>query len=204
MSKIELEILGLTSSQSQSGSFALILGEKTGSRRLPIIIGMYEAQAIAIEIERMKPSRPMTHDLFKDFIIQFGVDLIEVRIDDLLEGVYYSKIVAIKEGKTVEFDARPSDAMALAVRFGIPVYTNEKIMKDSGISPSEFEESDGLKENFDDPNQEMEIDDVEDLLDDSLTQNITLEELNVMLDEALANENYEEAARIRDEIQKRS
>jgi uncharacterized protein len=200
--KIELEILGLTSSQSQSGSFALVLGEKKGTRRLPIIIGMFEAQAIAVEIERMTPVRPMTHDLFKDFIIQFGVELLEIRIDDLKEGIYYAKIVASNNERKVEFDARPSDAMALAVRFGIPIFTNEKIMNDSGINPSELDETDALSE------LERELESVmadnEDDLEDESIADITLEELHTMLDQALKGENYEEAARIRDEINKRS
>jgi bifunctional DNase/RNase len=201
VSKIELEILGLTSSQSQSGSFALVLGEKQGKRRLPIIIGMFEAQAIAVEIERMKPSRPMTHDLFKDFILKFNIELIEIRIEDLKEGIYYSKIIAKQDQKTVEFDARPSDAIAMAVRFNTPIFTNEKIMKDSGISPSEMDEADELSE------LEKELEDVlsdsDDLEDESIAD-ITLEDLHFMLDQALANENYEEAARLRDEINKRS
>jgi uncharacterized protein len=115
VSKIELEILGLTSSQSQSGSFALVLGEKKGTRRLPIIIGMHEAQAIAVEIEKMKPARPMTHDLFKEFILKFDLAIFEISIVDLKEGIYFAKISAKNESKTVEFDARPSDALALCL-----------------------------------------------------------------------------------------
>ncbi len=202
MSKIELEILGLTSSQSQSGSFALVLGEKKGNRRLPIIIGMFEAQSIAVEIERMKPSRPMTHDLFKEFILKFKMEILEIRIDDLKEGIYFAKIVAANNNQeTHEFDARPSDAMALAVRFGVPIYTNEKIMRDSGILPSEFEESDDVSD------LERELEEAlssSDMFEDDGMEEIDLEELNELLDRALANENYEEAARLRDEINKRT
>ena len=143
MNKIELEIIGLSSSQSQSGSFALVLGEKFGKRRLPIIIGMFEAQAIAIELEEIKSSRPMTHDLFKDFILGYGIELLEIVIEDLKEGVFYAKIVSTNSGKTIEFDARPSDAIALGIRFGVPIYTTEAILEESGITPSEFEESEG-------------------------------------------------------------
>lgn len=200
MSKIELEILGLTSSQSQSGSFALVLGEKKGNRRLPIIIGMFEAQSIAVEIEKMKPSRPMTHDLFKEFIVKFGVDILEIRIDDLKEGIYFAKILAANSDQTFEFDSRPSDAMALAVRFGVPIYTNEKIMKESGITPSELDESDELA----DLEKELE----EAMSDEEFFENeieeVSLEELNEQLEQALENEDYEAAAKIRDEINKRS
>lgn len=202
MSKIELEILGLSSSQSQSGSFALVLGEKEGSRRLPIIIGMFEAQAIAVEIEQMKPSRPMTHDLFKDFMIKFGIEIIEIRIDDLKEGIYFAKIIGTNSVQTLEFDARPSDAIALAVRFGVPIYTQEKIMEESGISPSEFEESDS---DVDDIEAQLEsvLSDSDDLEDEGVAE-ITLEDLHDLLNSALSNENYEEAAKLRDEINKRS
>lgn len=202
MGKIELEILGLSSSQSQSGSFALVLGEKEGNRRLPIIIGMFEAQAIAVELEKMKPSRPMTHDLFKDVIVKFGIELIEIRIDDLKEGIYFAKIVGTNTVQTFEFDARPSDAIALAVRFGVPIYTNAKVMNESGISPSEFDEKDS---EGDDIEQELHdvMSDVEDLVEEGIME-VTVEDLEMMLEKALAEENYEEAARLRDEINNKS
>ena len=117
MEKIQLEILGLSSSQSQSGSFALVLGETEGNRRLPIIIGMFEAQAIAIEIEKIIPNRPMTHDLFKSFGHSFNYTIKEIIISDLKEGVFFAKIVCENDTKTVEIDARPSDAIAIGLRF---------------------------------------------------------------------------------------
>ena len=126
--KIQLEILGLSSSQSQSGSFALVLGEVDGKRRLPIIIGMFEAQAIAIEIEDITPNRPMTHDLFKAFSVNFDIKILEIIISDLKEGVFFAKIVCDKNGKKFEIDSRPSDAIAIGLRFGCEIYTNEAIL----------------------------------------------------------------------------
>ena len=123
MEKIQLEILGLSSSQSQSGSFALVLGETDGNRRLPIIIGMFEAQAIAIEIEKIIPNRPMTHDLFKSFGHSFNYTIKEIVISDLKEGVFFAKIVCENDNKTVEIDARPSDAIAIGLRFNAPIFT---------------------------------------------------------------------------------
>ena len=201
MSKIELEILGLTSSPSQSSSFALVLGEKKGNRRLPIIIGMHEAQAIAVEIERMKPARPMTHDLFKEFVVKFSIEILEIRIDDLKEGIYFAKIIATNNQVTYEFDARPSDAMAIAVRFGVPIFTNERIMKDSGILPSEMEDNDEMS----DIEKELEAAlSSSEVYDKEGFEEISLEDLNDMLGQALEDEDYEEAARLRDEINKRS
>ena len=145
MEKIQLEILGLSSSQSQSGSFALVLGETDGNRRLPIIIGMFEAQAIAIEIEKIIPNRPMTHDLFKSFGHSFNYTIKEIVISDLKEGVFFAKIVCENDSKTVEIDARPSDAIAIGLRFNAPIFTYEKIMTDAGIiltDESEDEASD--------------------------------------------------------------
>ena len=140
MKKIKLEILGLSSSQSQSGSFALVLGETQGNRRLPIIIGMFEAQAIAIEIEKIIPNRPMTHDLFKSFGHSFNYTIKEIVISDLKEGVFFAKIICENDSKTVEIDARPSDAIAIGLRFNAPIYTYEKIMTDAGIILTEESE----------------------------------------------------------------
>ena len=147
MDKIKLEILGLSSSQSQSGSFALVLGEEGGVRRLPIIIGMFEAQAIAIEIEKIIPNRPMTHDLFKSFAHQFEFTVEEIIIYDLKEGVFFARIVCKSGGKTVEIDSRPSDAIAIGLRFGSSIYTYEKILNEAGVVLSEEDE-------------EVELDDV--------------------------------------------
>ncbi|MEM9982282.1 MAG: bifunctional nuclease family protein, partial [Bacteroidota bacterium] len=140
MNKIRLEILGLSSSQSQSGSFALVLGEKTGNRRLPIIIGMFEAQAIAIEIERITPNRPMTHDLFRSISESFDVKVLEVIISDLREGVFYAKLVCTDGAKVSEIDARPSDAIAIALRFSAPIFTQENVLSEAGIVLTDEEE----------------------------------------------------------------
>ena len=133
MEKLKLEILGLSSSQSQTGSFALVLGEVKGSRRLPIIIGMFEAQAIAIEIEKIIPNRPMTHDLFKSFASSFDYSVDEIVISDLKEGVFFAKIVCNNGTNKVEVDARPSDAIAIGLRFNAPIFTYESILSEAGI-----------------------------------------------------------------------
>ena len=138
MDKIKLDILGLSSSQSQSGSFALVLGEENGNRRLPIIIGMFEAQAIAIEIEKVVPNRPMTHDLFKSFAGAFNYSVEEILISDLKEGVFFSKIVCSDGIRQVEIDARPSDAIAIGIRFDVPIFTYESILSEAGIVLNEF------------------------------------------------------------------
>jgi bifunctional DNase/RNase len=140
--KIQLEILGLSSSQSQSGSFALVLGEKDGNRRLPIIIGMFEAQSIAIQIEKINPNRPLTHDLFKSFAEQLNVTVQEVMISDLKEGVFYSKIVCNDGDKQFDLDARPSDAIAIGLRFNVPIYTVETVLSEAGIILSDLEDED--------------------------------------------------------------
>ncbi|MCK5368270.1 MAG: bifunctional nuclease family protein, partial [Cyclobacteriaceae bacterium] len=140
MDKIRLEILGLSSSQSQSGSFALVLGEKPGKRRLPIIIGMFEAQAIAIEIEKIIPNRPMTHDLFKSFAGNFNFSIKEIIISDLKEGVFFAKIVCENDNKLIEIDARPSDAIAIGLRFDAPIYTYETMLAEAGIELTDEDE----------------------------------------------------------------
>ena len=205
LKKIPLEILGLSSSQSQSGSFALILGEKTGNRRLPIIIGMFEAQSIAIQIEKISPNRPLTHDLFKSFAEHVHVAVLEVIISDLKEGVFYSKIVCSDGATTFELDSRPSDAIAIGLRFGVPIFTVESVLSEAGIILSE------LDENAEDSDDEDEDED-----DDNPTGpakpepaprdpsgQVSLDELTKMLAQALEREDYEKAAKIRDELNKR-
>lgn len=202
MDRIKLEILGLSSSQSHSGSFALILGEEEGKRRLPIIIGMFEAQAIAIEIEKIAPNRPMTHDLFLKFAEGFNYEIKEIYISDLSEGIFFAKIVAFDEIKTIEVDSRPSDAIAIGLRFDVPIYTNEKVMSEAGIILEE-EEIEGVEE--DDIIEDLEKELAEDKKTD--TNDITempLDELEGLLNQALENEDYEDAARIRDEITRRT
>lgn len=198
MEKIKLDIIGLSSSHAQSGSFALVLGESKGSRRLPIIIGMFEAQAIAIEIEKISPNRPMTHDLFKSFTRHFDIDVKEILIPDLKEGVFFAKIVCEdSHGKRVEIDARPSDAIAIGIRFDANIYTNPAVMEEAGIIVTdEFEEE---LESITDPVKGESSDAPEDKIKNHSTQ-----ELNEMLDQALANEEYEKAAKLRDELNKRN
>ena len=195
MDKIKIEILGLSSSQSQTtGSFALVLGEVEGERRLPIIIGMFEAQAIALEIEKIAPNRPMTHDLFKSFAHGFNYEVTEIIISDLKEGVFFAKIVCSDGIKTIEIDARPSDAIAIGIRFEVPFYTYEKVLSEAGIVLTDDEEI--LEEDAAEP--------VVVEKEGERLQDFSVDKLNEMLNEALAAEDYEKAAKIRDEINKRS
>ncbi len=200
LEKIKLEILGLSSSQSQSGSFALVLGESSGNRRLPIIIGMFEAQAIAIEIEKIVPNRPMTHDLFKSFAYSLGFEIHEIIISDLKEGVFFAKIVCEKDGETFEVDSRPSDAIAIGLRFNVPIFTYESILTEAGIvlSDDTEEEMTKLQKTEETKKSKKKAASLDQL--DSLTS----DKLNEMLNEALEKEDYERAAKIRDEINKRN
>ncbi|HSY62397.1 MAG TPA: bifunctional nuclease family protein, partial [Cytophaga sp.] len=155
MEKIRLEIIGLSSSQSQTGSFALVLGEVNGNRRLPIIIGMFEAQAIAIEIEKVIPNRPMTHDLFKSFALSFHFIVEEIVISDLKEGVFFAKIICSDGIKNIEIDARPSDAIAIGLRFDVPIYSYETIMSEAGIVLND-EMEDDMDEDEDEDEDNLE------------------------------------------------
>lgn len=200
MEKLRLEILGLSSSQSQSGSFALVLGESGGSRRLPIIIGMFEAQAIAIEIEKIKPNRPMTHDLFRSFAHEFHYEVREIIISDLKEGVFFAQIVCEGLNGEVKIDARPSDAIAIGLRFDAPIYTYEKILAEAGIVLTEEDEVKelGSSEVTLSPEPKKASASSESLKD------LSVDKLNEMLDSALAEEDYERAAEIRDELSRRN
>ena len=200
MDKIKLEILGLSSSQSQSGSFALVLGEVKGNRRLPIIIGMFEAQAIAIEIEKIIPNRPMTHDLFKSFGHSFSFTVKEIIISDLKEGVFFAKIVCENDDKTVEIDARPSDAIAIGLRFGAPIYTFETIMSEAGIVLSEEAEEEEGKENIQTPPKAEKSKSTR----EKSLKDYPFDKLKQLLDDAIAKEDYERAAKIRDEMNRRN
>jgi len=196
MEKIKLEIAGLSYSQTQSGAYALVLSESVGKRRLPIIIGGFEAQAIAIELEKMTPSRPLTHDLFKNFAELFKINLTEVIIYNLVEGIFFAKLICEHNGKEIEIDSRTSDAIALAVRFDCPIYSYEFVLSSAGIILD------------DDENEDNEIESSTEINMDEITQNpverMTLNELNSKLKEAINNEDYEAASRLRDEINKRS
>ena len=218
MEKIKLEILGLSSSQSQSGSFALVLGEETGNRRLPIIIGMFEAQAIAIEIEKIVPNRPMTHDLFKSFALAFNFTAEEIIISDLKEGVFFAKIVCSDGIKTIEIDARPSDAIAIGLRFEVPIYTYENILSEAGIVLSDLNEETEYKKGNEkkEPKEPKEPKESKEKKEEpkkkkgatapksEVMKDTSVEQLKIMLQEALDKEDYERAARIRDELNKRN
>ena len=198
MKKIRLDIVGLSYSQTQSGAYALVLGEQTGKRRLPIIIGGFEAQAIAIELEKMTPSRPLTHDLFKSFAETFGIVVDEVIIYNLVEGIFYAKLLCVKDGKDqVEIDARTSDAIALAVRFSCPIYTYEFILSQAGIILDDDSALESSKEIAVETKSPPKSSGDEDYAKKST------EELKELLHDALDEENYEKASRIRDELNKR-
>lgn len=194
MEKLRLEILGLSSSQSQSGSFALVLGETEGNRRLPIIIGMFEAQAIAIEIEKIIPNRPMTHDLFKSFAGSFNYTVKEIVISDLKEGVFFAKIVCTSDDgmQNIEIDARPSDAIAIGLRFDAPIYTFENILSEAGIVLSDEGEEDlgDIKKEV--KKEKRTTSKAEDL------KNFSVDKLNKLLNDAIEREDYEKAAKIRE------
>jgi uncharacterized protein len=192
MKKIELEIVALSHSITQTHSYAVVLGEINGLRRLPIVIGGFEAQAIAVALERMSPSRPLTHDLMKNFMMAFNVELHEVIINDLQEGIFYSKLVCSSANDTVEIDSRTSDALALAVRFGCPIYTYDNILDQAGI----LMEDDGKTKSATAVTTETGGGD--DL------KALSLEELEGLLAEVLDHEDYIRAIAIRDEIKSRN
>jgi len=202
MKKVKLDIVGLSYSQTQSGAYALVLGEVNGRRRLPIIIGAFEAQAIAIEIEKMTPTRPLTHDLFKTFAHAYHIEVTEIIIYNLVDGVFFAKLICTDGNSTQEIDARTSDAIALAVRFNAAIYTYEFILSSAGIV---IEGNDFLfLENIDAITKEHSSEDMPTSIPVSGYQSLSIEELQQKLEEALAEEAYEKAARIRDEIAKRN
>ncbi len=190
MKKIELEIVALSHSITQTHSYAVVLGEVNGLRRLPIVIGGFEAQAIAVALERMQPSRPLTHDLMKNFMMAFNIDLHEIIINDLQEGIFYSKLICSSDKDTVEIDSRTSDAVALAVRFGCPIYTYDNILESAGILMEE-----------DDKKKKVVVSHADEGGDD--LQKLSLSELESLLNEVLEHEDYIKAASIRDEINRR-
>src|SRR5690554_7576589 len=185
MEKVKLEIIGLSYSQTQSGAYALVLSEVNGVRRLPIIIGGFEAQAIAIELENMVPSRPLTHDLFKNFAEAFNIKVKEVIIYNLKEGIFYSKLICDKEGKEVEIDARTSDAIALAVRFKCNVFTYESILGSAGIQLDQEDEESGIATPIEDPKKSSSG-----KKDKSDLSGLTIKELETRLERAVEAENY--------------
>ncbi len=199
--KVRLEIIGLSASHSQSGSFALILGEELGNRRLPIIIGMFEAQAIAVEMEKIQSNRPMTHDLFKSFAQHFDVTLKEIVISNLREGVFYARIVCnFKDGSNpVEMDARPSDAIAIGLRFNVPIYAYESVLQEAGIVLSDSEEEDDISSATP---EEVSGESAGKPYGRAISS-LSDEELEKMIEEAIEAEDYEKAAKIRDELNRR-
>jgi uncharacterized protein len=190
--KIELQIANIQPSGSTSGAYTMVLAETDGMRRLPIVIGGVEAQAIAIELEKMTPSRPLTHDLFRSLSHSFNIEIDEVLIYNLVEGIFFAKLIASFNGKTAEIDARSSDAVAIAVRFNCPIYCYEFIMETAGVSGEEEEET------------ASETSDIESHTTEPMRdENVSIDELKRQLDIALSNEEYEKASQLRDEINKR-
>jgi bifunctional DNase/RNase len=202
MSKIKLNVLGISYSQTQSGAYALVLTEEEGDRRIPIIVGGFEAQSIAIQLEGLKPPRPLTHDLFMNFARSFHIDLLEVNIYKLEEGVFYSKLLCDNGDQKISIDTRTSDAIALALRFKCPIYTTEEIMERAGIV-LEFggeEKSPGITHDstLTDTSPGTGKDTSEEF------KEFSTQELNEMLKEAVGKEDYERASMIRDELKKRT
>ena len=197
MQKVRLEISGIAYSQTQSGSYVLTLSEASGNRKLPIVIGGFEAQAIAVELEKMIPNRPLTHDLVKSFCISFDVAIKEVLIYKFVEGVFYAKLICERDGVLTEIDSRTSDAIAVGVRFNSPIYTFSNVLEDAGITRDQEDafESDSLV---------SQDDSLE--LEESSTgyASSSMEELEKQLQDALEKEDYELASKLRDEIKKRN
>lgn len=192
MHKIRLNVLGLSVSQTQTGAYALVLAEDSGDRRIPIIIGPVEAQSIAIQLEGLHPPRPLTHDLFRNIATAFQIDLVEVVIYKLEEGIFYSELICEQNGSKIAIDSRTSDAVALALRFKCPIYTTEEILSKAGIVievTDDIDDSDPFDPDSDDPTTRYE--------------SHSVEELNALLKEAVMAENYELASEIRDEIARR-
>lgn len=188
--KVELDIVALSHSLTQSHNYAVVLGERDGNRRLPIVIGGFEAQAIAVAMERMTPSRPLTHDLMKNILQEYEVELKEVIVSDLVDGIFHARLVCMKEGDIVEIDSRTSDALAMAVRFDCPIYTYEFILEAAGIVLDEEEQEEKPKR----PRRKRQK---------VSLANMPVDDLEKMLQEVLEKEDYEKAAKIRDELNKR-
>ena len=200
MKKIELEIVALSHSVTQTHNYAVVLGEQEGTRRLPIVIGGFEAQAIAVAMEQMTPNRPLTHDLFKSALETFGVELQAVIINNLLDGIFYSQLICSRNGETVEIDSRTSDALAMAVRFNCPIYTFEFILDAAGVI---LEETDSDPEQLDKPAKRKRRKKTTKSNSGNALNQYSVEDLSKMLDDVLADEDYERAAAIRDEIKRR-
>ncbi len=201
MNKIKLNVLGISYSQTQTGAYALVLAEENGNRRIPIIVGGFEAQAIAIQLEGLKPPRPLTHDLFLNFARTFTIDLLEVTVYKLEEGVFSSKLTCDDGKRIIEIDARTSDAIALALRFKCPIYTTEEIMRKAGII-LDFEKESNVSGPPEKPATVKNIPVENKTLADELAK-VNMAELQEMLNDAVKDEDYERASMIRDEIKRR-
>jgi bifunctional DNase/RNase len=201
MNKVKLNVLGISYSQTQTGAYALVLAEENGRRRIPIIVGGFEAQAIAIQLEGLKPPRPLTHDLFLNFAHTFNIDLLEITVYKLEEGVFYSKLTCDNGQRIIEIDARTSDAIALALRFKCPIYTTEEILKKAGII-LDFEKESAVQNAAEQTPASRNIHVQDNAFTEELKNN-NLQELNELLNEAISEEDYEKASLIRDEINKR-
>lgn len=207
MSLVRLKIKGISYSQTQNGAYALILNEVEGDRKLPIVIGAFEAQSIAIALEKeIKPPRPLTHDLFKNFCDRYGIVVKQVIIHKLVDGVFYSSIISERDGHEEIVDARTSDAIALALRFQAPIFTYKTILDKAGIflkfSSKDKEDDDGDSIEVDEILQEEQTVEIDSGTED-IYQELNLDELHKELEKAVANEDYEKAAKLRDEISKR-
>ena len=199
MNRVKLNVLGISYSQTQSGAYALVLSEEDGKRRIPIIIGGFEAQAIAIQLEGLTPPRPLTHDLFLNFAKSFAIELIDVQIYKLEEGVFFSKLHCDNGNKEVYIDARTSDSIALALRFGCPIYTTEEILEKAGIVLDIEEGAEAATPSEKEAPQKVKHDSLLEGL-----KKLSIDELNALLEEAILNEDYEKASKIRDELNKRT
>ena len=205
MGKIKLNVLGISYSQTQSGAYALVLSEEEGNRRIPIIVGGFEAQAIAIELEGLAPPRPLTHDLFKNFSETYGIRILEVNINKLEDGVFFASILCDNGDRQVTLDARTSDAIALALRFKCPIFTTDEIMEKAGIV-LDFEKGSSLEQTDISEEQEIEAP-AEKPKKRTILPNLSessMEDLRSLLAEAVSKEDYEQASEIRDEINRRS
>ena len=199
LKKIELEIVALSHSITQTHSYAVVLGETSGLRRLPIVIGGFEAQAIAVALERMQPSRPLTHDLFANFMTTYGIELVEVIIYKLEEGIFFAKLICTHDGETTEIDSRTSDALAMAVRSNCKIYTYENILETAGLY---LDQTEGTSETTGDV-RSTDIPVTNKAVPDADTKSMNLEELNKLLQQVLDQEDYVRAISIRDEINSR-
>jgi bifunctional DNase/RNase len=202
MNKIKLNVLGISYSQTQSGAYALVLTEENGDRRIPIIVGGFEAQSIAIQLEGLKPPRPLTHDLFLNFAVSFKIDILEVNIYKLEEGVFYSKLLCDDGKNKITVDARTSDAIALALRFKCPIYTTEEIMEKAGIVLDLGKEAKTKEAEKDSEQGKTESSPLSGRLNEDFKE-YSEEELQQLLHEAIGKEDYERASLIRDELNKR-